>query len=628
MSSTGEIAVGRSVGGWIAWHTGASVLLLALVSARLGGSFWDFGALQLPVAQGLLAGYAVAAVSLIMDRGDGGLVARTLAGLRSAMVGFGLFALWLVLTDAPASRLLLVAGIGLGGGVLLLRQWIPERHRPLGGALLLPVSLAIATATAGVRLSAPAATGIQVSLGETAYHSVRTTFHEGLVPRGSSNIAVGIADAGAYQILAGPEGALFDLTWDSSGAPVVRTLDLRVPFDRSGFVQATSLGSFIEYFRVLDIHLTEDGTLLASYHHWRDSERCFVVRVSAVSDFARVRDGTSDGSWETVYDTSPCLEPYYPHPGWPFRGMEGGGRMQTVGDSLLLTVGDHGFNGIDFPEDLVQDSAADYGKTLLVRRREGEREVFSVGHRNAQGLLVDGDHVWLTEHGPEGGDELNLIVPGGNYGWPLVTYGTDYGQPIWPLGEDPNRHAGYLRPLVSWVPSVGISNLIRLRGASFERWQGDLLLSSLAGERLLRVRLTEDLQVAYVEPITIGRRVRDLTELPDGRILLLLDDYSLGVLEVADSPFSACAGCHPANMADRSAIGPPLAGVIGRDIASVDGYVYSRGLSDLDGSWTEEALDRYLADPQAFAPGTSMLIEGIPNAAARAALIDYLRALD
>ena len=196
--------------------------------------------------------------------------------------------------------------------------------------------------------------------------------------------------------------------------------------------------------------------------------------------------------------------------------MEVGGRMFLRDpDTLILTLGDHDFAGVESQQILAQDPEASYGKILLLHLAEGRAEVLSMGHRNPQGLFVDRlGQVWETEHGPQGGDELNLIIQGANYGWPLVTYGTDYGAVAWVLSHDQGQHEGYDKPVFAWVPSIGVSNLVRLQGVGFPLWKDDLLVGSLHGKSLFRIRL-DNHRVVFAEPIEIGERVRDLIEGPD-----------------------------------------------------------------------------------------------------------------
>src|SRR5262249_55450968 len=147
----------------------------------------------------------------------------------------------------------------------------------------------------------------------------------------------------------------------------------------------------------------------------------------------------SEPDWHTVFESRPCL-PLAVERGGSFAGEQIGGNLEALASGqLLLALGDHQFDGWYKTRELIQDPDADYGKTLLIDPQTGARTIFSVGHRNPEGLVVARDgRIWETEHGPQGGDELNLLVAGGNYGWPYRTFGTDYGSVDWPLsGKEP-----------------------------------------------------------------------------------------------------------------------------------------------------------------------------------------------
>ena len=141
--------------------------------------------------------------------------------------------------------------------------------------------------------------------------------------------------------------------------------------------------------------------------------------------------------------------------------------------------------------------------------------------------------MWATDHGPEGGDELNILRRGENYGWPLVTLGVGYfGVVRPPQYTDPRAvgdHGGFAEPVFSWVPSVGISSILVNDEQQFPLWKDDLLIASLNGASLFRVRL-HDQDVQYVEEIEVGFRIRDMAHLPDGRIALLNDKDSVRFL--------------------------------------------------------------------------------------------------
>ena len=338
---------------------------------------------------------------------------------------------------------------------------------------------------------------------------------------------------------------------------------------------------------------------------------------------ATIESGRSD--WETVFDSRPCAPLEESQPSWPFRGMEGGGRIAEFSPGkVLLTVGDHGFNGVDFDVDWVSDLSTSYGKTLLIDLSDGTAEVYSIGHRNAQGLWVDDTaSVYQTEHGPRGGDELNRLERGGVYGWPSITHGTNYSAHEWPREPDERIISLAKESKYAWVPSIGVSNLVRVSGARFERWSGDLLVGALLDEAVWRIR-EQDGGIGFAERIPIGERVRDIVEAPDGRILLLVDSYSLASLEPTELAISACLGCHSIDARAVNTLGPNLDGVLGRDVASERDYGFSAALAAFGGQWSRERLDEFLTDPGSVVPGTTMVMEGIQDPAVRREILDYL----
>ena len=152
--------------------------------------------------------------------------------------------------------------------------------------------------------------------------------------------------------------------------------------------------------------------------------------------------------------------------------------------------------------------------------------IWSFGHRSPQGLAIHpqtGD-LWMTEHGPQGGDELNLVKPGANYGWPVVGYGVNYGtsSPI----HDRQTMTGMESPTRFWVPSIAASGLMIYEGDKFPQWQGDIFVGGLAGQLVSRLEMSEDFRsVVREEDLIYGMgRVRDVREGPDGYIYVAIED--------------------------------------------------------------------------------------------------------
>ncbi len=148
--------------------------------------------------------------------------------------------------------------------------------------------------------------------------------------------------------------------------------------------------------------------------------------------------------------------------------------------------------------------------------------LWSTGHRNPQGLDIDprDDSIWSTEHGPRGGDELNLILPGRNYGWPVITYGMNYdGTPI----SGKTHEEGMEQPVIYWQPSIAACGLSFYRGDRFPGWKNDLFAGALAQQEIRRLRI-QDKKVVEQEIVlkSIGR-IRDVTDAPDGYLYVILN---------------------------------------------------------------------------------------------------------
>jgi aldose sugar dehydrogenase len=242
-------------------------------------------------------------------------------------------------------------------------------------------------------------------------------------------------------------------------------------------------------------------------------------------------DGTTLSNVQTVFDASPqrATDAHY------------GGRLLFLPDnSLILTLGD----GYSY-RDKAQDLSGDHGKIVRITDtgqpapgnpflgQAGKRgEIFSYGHRNVQGIARDpvSGTLYANEHGPKGGDEVNIISAGKNYGWPVITYGVDYsGAPI----SLKNKQDGMEQPITYWVPSIAPSGMAFYTGDMFPAWKGDLLVTALAGQQLRRVNLENGVVASQETYLTDrGERYRQVVQAPDGALLLLTDDSDGKVLRV------------------------------------------------------------------------------------------------
>jgi aldose sugar dehydrogenase len=150
-------------------------------------------------------------------------------------------------------------------------------------------------------------------------------------------------------------------------------------------------------------------------------------------------------------------------------------------------------------------------------------EIWSYGHRNAQGLVIDPDtnDVWLTEHGPQGGDELNLVEPGKNYGWPVIGFGVNYrtGTKI----HESTMREGMAQPSHVWVPSIAASGLVLYDGDKFPNWRGDMFAGGLGGEQIVRLELDGRRVVRSEQLVQRRGRIRDVRQGPDGYIYVAFE---------------------------------------------------------------------------------------------------------
>jgi len=418
---------------------------------------------------------------------------------------------------------------------------------------------------------------------------------------------------------------------------VVRELDIDVPINAADFKKAVRGTAAVRYwnFRVQDVEVVdraEGFRVFVSHHYWYEDRACYVVRVSSFdSTAASLRAVEAPVVWRTVFESRPCLQVKRFDGAPRFAGEESGGRLARLGEhTLLLTLGDHEHDGLNSEHALAQDPEASYGKIVAISLDDFTSSFRSVGHRNPQGLFVDKDGVvWSTEHGPDGGDELNRIEVGGNYGWPFATYGVQYGRNVWPLSTQPGFHDGYLEPVYAWVPSIGVSNLVGVEADLFEIWRGDLLVTSLRDRGLWRMRIRNNGLVVN-ERIHLDVRMRDIIEGNRGEIVVWSDENPQLVFlrpsakrSTPLAAFAMCKGCHKIS-AGALGIGPSLHGIVGRKIASRAGYQYSAALSAIEGRWDVASLDAYLTNPQQFAPGTSMALQGIADKQERKRIIEYL----
>lgn len=454
------------------------------------------------------------------------------------------------------------------------------------------------------------------------------------IRRGSGG---GLTSAGSELILLTHEGLIFTINDGELYKTNIQSPD-------NGFDEYLEISRNEEYknldhsydkFRYNDIlYYEEEGRsfLVASYTEWRDDERCYNTAIARLAlpfqyDFIWELSAVSS-DWQISYRTQPCL-----HLKRVWRAIEGhmaGGRISYLGQhKIVLGSGDYSWDGMYAPASFAQLRGNDYGKVIEIDLEKKHGRILTRGNRNMQGVLVDDQgNIWVVEHGARGGDELNLIIEGGNYGWPKESYGTRINKLPLPEAKHYGHHDEFVRPVFSWVPSIATSGLTQIKDFD-PSWDGDLLVASLKNT-LYRLRIREG-RVIFSEPIKIGERVRYVHQHNGGQIIIWTDSHKLIFLtrtpqsftqqridriidnlsyntnqkRMISSAIDSCSECHTFDPND-SVNALPLGKVFESDIASADFADYSMGLRSNGGRWSEPALVSFLEDPQKFAPGSTM----------------------
>jgi glucose/arabinose dehydrogenase len=215
--------------------------------------------------------------------------------------------------------------------------------------------------------------------------------------------------------------------------------------------------------------------------------------------------------------------------------------VQMPDNNLFLTLGEHFTT-----RDQAQNLSNHLGKVIRIRpdgsvppdnpfvNRPGAKpEIWSYGHRNSQGAAINPatGKFWMHEHGPRGGDEINIPEAGKNYGWPVIGYGIDYsGAKI----HESTAKPGMEQPIKYWVPSIAPSGMAFYDGRLIPTWKGNVFIGALAGQMLVRLEVNGD-TVGKEERLleNMGERIRDVREGPDGALYLLTDNRNGRILRVA-----------------------------------------------------------------------------------------------
>ena len=242
-------------------------------------------------------------------------------------------------------------------------------------------------------------------------------------------------------------------------------------------------------------------------------------------------DGDTLKDWQVIFQVSQTKP----------RGQHFGSRLVWLPDgTLLASIGDGGNPPIELGGEFIRQQAQNLGSHLgkiirikddgtvpsdnpFLNNPEAGPEVWSYGHRNIQGLALDptNNQVWATEHGARGGDEVNRVEAGQNYGWPLATHSREYsGGLISPEKSLP----GMVDPTLIWTPSIAPSGLVVYSGSPFPQWQGDLFAGGLVSQDIRHIKVDAAGNVINETAISIGQRVRDIRQGPDGLLYVLTDE--------------------------------------------------------------------------------------------------------
>ena len=272
-------------------------------------------------------------------------------------------------------------------------------------------------------------------------------------------------------------------------------------------------------FAITDISVltqtAETAQLLISYPRFNSEGRCVTVVVySYRANFGAQPSLKRGKMW---FQSNPCVA--------ISAVQHAAGRMELIdAKSAYLTIGDLGY-----PEIGDKTKRGTLGTVMKISAKKVTQ--ISSGHRNTQGILLIGKDLYTSEHGPRGGDELNLIQQGIDYGWPTVTYGERYSPGDYVSPTNPESHNGFRKPLTYWVPSVAPTELIQLPAASaWGQWSSSIVMGTLREESLIFIQMNNKRVVGQMQTVNVYERIRDLDVTKDGSIIATTDSGKLLII--------------------------------------------------------------------------------------------------
>ena len=284
-----------------------------------------------------------------------------------------------------------------------------------------------------------------------------------------------------------------------------------------------SLGNFIpakrriidSRFAINDIAVLSEtvasAKLLISYPRLSSARTCVEIAVDELVYDRKKQRVKFVANW---FVTKPCV---------PVSAVQHtAGRFAVIDKkSVYVTIGDLGFSEINN-----RNKRGDLGSIFKLSAKSADR--ISQGHRNPQGIVLFNKKTLIAaEHGPRGGDEVNVIQEGGDYGWPFVSYGQPYGSGDYVRPDKTGNHDGYIEPIEYWVPSIAPTELVQLPVEGWGDWGGALVLGTLREEILVFMKINEEFEVIETVRVEMGERIRDLEVLSNGALLATTDSGKL-----------------------------------------------------------------------------------------------------
>jgi glucose/arabinose dehydrogenase len=348
----------------------------------------------------------------------------------------------------------------------------------------------------------------------------------------SSQTVTPVSDIRQVTVVDGLEHP-WGMVWLPDGTILITERPGRLRIVRDGVLDPTPISGTPEVF-----NFKQGGLLDISLHpRFQENRYIYFTHSDGTSEANRTQvirgklDGKTLQEVETIFQVSQTKPD----------GQHFGSRMVWLPDNtLLVSIGDGGNPPVELEGDLIRQQAQNLNSHLgkiirlnddgsiptdnpFVGSENAKPAVWSYGHRNIQGMTLNptNNQVWATEHGAKGGDELNQVDVGGNYGWPVVTYSREY---FGPAISDETSRPGMVDPKVVWTPAIAPSGLVFYNGDRFAAWRGDLFAGGLVSQDVRYIDLDSSGNVLNQQSIDIGQRVRDVKVGPDGLIYILTDE--------------------------------------------------------------------------------------------------------